>query len=156
MNKLKLCVTGLVGIVSVSLITLLASGCGNGDSTTDEGLVGAWNLTQMIVMVDPSSDTLDNVSGTLTLNDDNNDSTFTYNLDINDTITIGTFPPIPMDTTISSSGDWSATDDSLTLNDPQVGEQKFLYEINGNTMVTTGTMAISIVNVTIIQTWRKQ
>lgn len=156
MNKLKLCVTGLVGIISVLLITLLASGCGNGDTTTDEELVGTWNMTLMTVMLDTASYTftpgVDTVSGTFTLN---NDSTYVYYLDINDTITIGTFP-VALDTTISSSGDWSATDDSLTLNDPQVGEQKFAYEIDGNKMVTTGTMVISIVNVVIIQTWKKQ
>ena len=156
MNKLKLYIKGIAGIVSVSLITLFASGCGNGDPTTDEELVGLWDMTQMVVMLDTVSYTftpgVDTVSGTLTLNDD---STYNYYLDINDTITIGTFP-VALDTTISSSGDWSATDDSLTLNDPLAGEQKFAYEIDGNTMITTGTMAISIVNVTIIQTWKKQ
>ena len=160
MNTIKLCVTGIAGIVSVSLIALFASGCGNGDPTTS-GLVGTWDMTQTIVMIasapiDTLNPDVDTVSGTATFNDD---STCNYDLVIKHTFTIGP-TAIPVDTAISSSGDWSSTDSSFTINDPQAGELTFLYEITGNTMLTTGTIEIDIqgnpVPFTIIQTWRKQ
>lgn len=160
MNKLKLYITGIVGIVSVSLIAFLASGCGNGD-TDPTGLVDTWDMTQTIVIVatapiDTLTPDVDTVSGTVTFNDD---STCSYDLVIKHTFTIGP-TAIPVDTAISSSGDWSSTDSSFTINDPQSGELTFLYEISGNTMVTTGTIEIDIqgnlVPFTVIQTWKRQ
>ncbi len=220
MNKLKLCITSVAGIVSVSLIALLASGCGDsgsgtsdvtyiivvtsgnngtispsGDVEVKEGddqsftiipdeqyivhdvlvdgvsmgavtsytfsnvksvhtisatfsvsheLLGTWDMTQTIMVfgntpIDTLTPGVDTVSGTITFNEN---SICNYNFDF--------------DTSISISGDWSTTDSSFTINDSQAGEQTFLYEITGNTMVTTGTIATSIVDLVLIQTWKKQ
>lgn len=152
MNKLKLCVTGIVGIVSVSLIALLASGCGDDDPTTHE-LVGTWDLEQMIMsftiggqtIIDTMTPDEDTISATIIVEDDN---TFTSISDMQgqvDTI----------------DGTWSTEGDSLILAPSDTTETiTFQYNVSGNTLTMTGTMVMEIqgvqVPVTMIQTYGKQ
>ena len=158
MNKLKLCIIGIAGVIGLSLIVFLTAGCGDDDPTnTPHELVGTWEMIQMIVAlgatpIDTLTPGVDTVSGTATFDEDN---TCTYNVDINHTFNtpVG---PIPLDTAISSSGDWTSTDSSFTISDPQAGEQTFVYDITGNTMMTTTSMAIVVGSLTLIQTWNRQ
>ena len=99
---------------------------------------------------------VDTVQGTVTLN---KDSTFKYFLDIDETLIIplGTVQiPVPIDTTISSSGTWMSTDTSLILKDPQVGTQTLSYKFNNAMLITSGKITISTYTADLIQTWGKR
>ena len=148
MNRSKLCITGLVGIVSVSLIAFFALGCGNDDDDSTHELVGTWNLEQVILVFNQVPiDTLtsaDTMSGTAIFEKDNS---FDLKLNIKgygDTI----------------DGTWSTTGDSLTMTASDTSETLAVqYNVSGTTLTITQNIIIEIsgfpVTVTAIQAWRK-
>ena len=148
MNNFKLCITGLVGIVSVSLIAFLALGCGDDDADSTHELVGTWNLEQVIIVFNQVPiDTLtsaDTMSGTATFEKNN-----TFDLELNimgygDTL----------------DGTWSTSGDSLTM-DPSdtTATLTVQYDVSGTILTITQGMIIEIqgfpVAVITIQTWRE-
>lgn len=145
-------------ILSMVIVALFITNCGNSSSADEEEgpLVGTWDLTQMIISSIIFKDTLtpgvDDVSGTVALN---GDGTYNSNVEIHYIAIIANFP-ITIDTTMSSTGNWSSTDSTITFTDPQLGEQISSYEINDNTMKTASSIAISIYNINLTQTWVKQ
>ena len=149
MNKLKLYITSVVGIVGVSLIALLASGCGDDDPDSTHELVGTWDLEQIIISFTIGGQTIidtlppDSISGTLTFEED---ETFDLAMDMQGQV-------------INTDGTWSTDGDSLTLDPSDTSEtMTFQYDVSGTTLTITGVIQIQgvPVPVTTIQTWKKQ
>lgn len=149
MNRSKLCITGLVGIVSVSLIAFFALGCGNDDDDSTHELVGTWNLEQFILVVNQvPMDTLTTadttISGTATF-----EKNHTFDLELDLIWFADTF-----------EGTWSTSGDSLTL-DPSDTTSTFTvqYNVSGTILTITWSMVIEYqgipVTVTTIQSWRE-
>ncbi len=151
MNSIRFSSALILGLLVVSLFV---TNCGDKSSGNDDDptLDGNWALTQLIIssiITDTLTPGVDDISGTMALN---TDSTFSSNVVINYTVTVG----ITVDTTISASGTWSATQDSITLTDPVGGSQTFAYDIASGSMVTTINLAVSTFTVALIISWKKQ
>ena len=149
--------TNSARMLCVLATALFLTHCGDKSSGNDDAtLDGTWSLTQLIISSTMFADTLtpgvDDITGTMSLN---SDSTFSSDVDIEYTVTVGPVQ-VPVDTTFSTTGTWSATQDSITLTDPVAGSQTFAYDLSSGSMVTTMNFTISSVPIALYLSWKKQ
>jgi len=88
----------------------------------------------------------------------NEDSTFSSTMSVNKTFSVMGFP-VPIDTTITSSGTWISTESTITFTDAQGTPLTVDYDLSTTAPVLMANSKIELtdnITVTLNQTWEKQ